>query len=222
MIRLAVLDMAGTTVGDDGAVEAAFLEAVDGTGLDQDAALSYVRETMGSSKIDVFRTLYEGDEERAHTANDRFEGAYADGVLGGGASALPGAEGAMALLREAGVMVCLTTGFSPSTRDLLLSSLGWEDAVDLVLSPADAGRGRPFPDMVLTAVLRLAVDDVRQVAVAGDTANDLLAGWRAGAGIVAGVLTGAHSRTELEAAPHTHVLDSVADLPPLIQAALVI
>jgi phosphoglycolate phosphatase-like HAD superfamily hydrolase len=51
--------------------------------------------------------------------------------------------------------------------------------------------------------------------VAGDTANDLLAGTRAGASVVAGVLTGAHGRSELAAAPHTHLLDSIADLPPL-------
>ena len=61
--------------------------------------------------------------------------------------------------------------------------------------------------------MALGVDDVRSLAVAGDTANDLLAGWRAGAGVVAGVLTGAHGRAELEAAPHTHILDGIADLP---------
>ena len=35
--------------------------------------------------------------------------------------------------------------------------------------------------MILTAVLRLAVQDVRAVAVAGDTADDMPAGRRAGA-----------------------------------------
>lgn len=218
MIRLAVLDMAGTTVRDDGAVEAAFLEAVEGTGLDTKAALAHVRQTMGSSKIEVFRSLYDGDKERAHAANGRFEAAYAGAVGRGGAGPLPGAKEAMAALRDLGIKVCLTTGFSPVTRDLLVSSLGWASAVDLVLSPADAGRGRPYPDMILTAAVRLEVDDVRHVAVAGDTASDLLAGWRAGASVVAGVLTGAGSRDELEAAPHTHLLDSVADLPAVLLA----
>jgi len=32
------------------------------------------------------------------------------------------------------------------------------------------------------------------------------------------VLTGAHGRAELAAAPHTHLLDSIADLPPLCVA----
>jgi phosphoglycolate phosphatase-like HAD superfamily hydrolase len=70
--------------------------------------------------------------------------------------------------------------------------------------------------MILMAVIRLGIGDVRSVAVAGDTASDLWAGSRAGAGIVAGVLTGAHGRAELEAAPHTHILESVRNLPVLV------
>ena len=74
------------------------------------------------------------------------------------------------------------------------------------------GRGRPYPDMILTCVLRLGIDDVRAVAVAGDTESDIRSGLAAGASIVAGVLTGAHDRDRLLAAGATHVLDSVAEL----------
>ena len=65
--------------------------------------------------------------------------------------------------------------------------------------------------MILTAVLRLRIDDVAEVAVVGDTTSDLLAGTRSGASVVVGVLSGAHAR-----APHTHLIDSVADLPGLL------
>jgi phosphoglycolate phosphatase len=85
--------------------------------------------------------------------------------------------------------------------------------VDLTLAPGPGRRGRPYPDLALEALMRLDGDDVRGLAVAGDTAYDLLAGWRAGAGVVAGVLTGSHGRAELETAPHTHVLDSIAEFP---------
>ena len=129
---------------------------------------------------------------------------------------MPGAEPALAALRQAGIRTCLTTGFSPSTRDRVIAALSWESAVDLALSPADVGRGRPWPDMILTAVLRLRIDDVAEVAVVGDTSADLLAGTRAGASYVIGVLSGAHTRAELSRAPHTHVISSVADLPALL------
>ena len=233
MIRLAVLDMAGTTVSDDGAVERAFLEAVSrgeagslgdavarghvASAGDVDArALEYVRATMGQPKIVVFRALFEGDEDAAQAANRRFERAFDAAVGRGEIRPIAGAETALADLRAAGVQVCLTTGFSASTRDRIIDALGWRASIDLALSPADAGRGRPYPDMILTALLRLGVDDVRDVAVTGDTTSDLVAGTRAGAAVVVGVLTGAHTRAELERAPHTHIIDSVADLPAIL------
>ena len=84
-------------------------------------------------------------------------------------------------LRAAGVRVCLSTGFAPSTRDALLRALGWEAEIDLALSPADVGRGRPAPDMILGAMQRLGVEDPRAVVVAGDTVSDL-AGRHGGPG----------------------------------------
>lgn len=219
-IRLVVLDMAGTTVADGGAVTGAFREALGAVGFSPDGpegeAEAFIRRTMGQAKIAVFTELFGGDSGRAGVANATFEAAFDRAVGRGGVVPIPGAETALAWLRQAGIRTCLTTGFSPSTRDRTLDALGWRDAVDLVLSPADAGRGRPWPDMILAAVLRLEIDDVAQVAVVGDTASDLLAGTRSGASLVVGVLTGAHSRAELSAAPHTHLVDSVADLPLLL------
>lgn len=219
MIELVVLDMAGTTVADDGTVEAAFLAAMDDVGVPTESArgemLDHVRATMGESKIVVFRQLLAGDEERAVAANAAFEKHYAAQVADG-VRPVPGAGEAIAQLRAGGLKVALTTGFSPATQRLVLEALGWTDAVDLVLAPADAGRGRPYPDLPLTALLRLQIDDVHSMAVVGDTTSDVLSGLRSGASIVAGVTTGAHDAESLRAAGATHVLDSVADLPRLV------
>ena len=217
-IELVCLDMAGTTVDDGSAVMESFGAAADVVGLtgdERESAMRYVRETMGQSKIEVFRAIL-GDEDRAHTANHEFERAYDEVVAAGRLSAMPGTDDLFTWCHDNDLKVCLTTGFAPATRDAILGHLGWTDRVDLVLSPADAGRGRPYPDMILTAVIRLGIDHVRSVAVAGDTSNDLWAGDRSGASIVAGVLTGAHDREQLATAPHTHILDSVADLPALL------
>ena len=219
-IRLAVLDMAGTTVRDGGIVESSFLLALESVGIPPDdpampGRLEYVQATMGQSKIEVFRGLLD-DEDLAQRATRGFEAAIAETVRAGGVSALPGAEDAFATMRSAGVKICLTTGFAPQTQQLIIEALGWGDLVDLTLAPGDGMRGRPYPDLALHALMRLGLDDVRSIAVGGDTANDLLAGWRAAAGVVAGVLTGAHGRSDLEAAPHTHVLDSIADFPAAI------
>ncbi|MFJ2741657.1 phosphonatase-like hydrolase [Streptomyces sp. NPDC087440] len=221
-IDLVVLDMAGTTVADGGLVEQAFAAAAEKLGVvagtpDFDSKLDYVRATMGESKISVFRHLF-GDEDLAQQANTAFEEAYGSLVDGGRIAEIPGAREAVEKLAADGRTVVLTTGFARVTQDAILAALGWQDLVGLTLCPADAGgRGRPYPDMVLTAFLRTgAVASVADVAVVGDTSYDMLSGVRAGAGVVAGVLTGAHGRTQLEAHGAGHVLGSVAELPELL------
>ncbi|MFF3684925.1 phosphonatase-like hydrolase [Streptomyces sp. NPDC002187] len=214
---LVVLDMAGTTVADGGLVEQAFTVAAERLGEDPAAMIDHVRATMGESKISVFRHLL-GDEERAQQANRAFEQAYAELVDGGRIAPVPGAAEAIGALRDRGRTVVLTTGFARVTQDAILGALGWCDLAEATLCPADAGgRGRPYPDMVLAAFLRTgAVDDVRRIAVVGDTSYDMLSGVRAGAGVVAGVLTGAHDTAQLERHGATHVLGSVAALPALL------
>jgi phosphonatase-like hydrolase len=220
-IRLVVVDMAGTTVVDDGLVEAAFTAAIARQGVEEGSAdyarmLDYVRRTMGESKISVFRHLTGGDEDRARQANADFERAYADLVDAGQCTAIEGAAKTIEILRGRGVKVALTTGFSRSTQDKILDALGWRQLADLTLCPAEAGRGRPYPDLALTALLRLGIDDVRAMATVGDTVYDIISGRRAGAGMVAGVLTGAHDEHVLAKAGATHILDSVRDLPDVV------
>lgn len=222
---LVVLDMAGTTVADGGLVEQAFSAAAERLGVkpgsgEHDRQLAYVRATMGESKISVFRHLF-GDEEKAQYANTAFEEAYGALVDGGRIAPIPGAREAVERLTAEGRTVVLTTGFARTTQDAILAALGWQDLVPLTLCPADAGgRGRPYPDMVLAAFLRTGVvDDVRRVAVAGDTSYDMLSGVRSGAGLVVGVLTGAHDAGQLDRNGATRVLGSVAELPDLIARA---
>jgi phosphoglycolate phosphatase len=218
---LACLDMAGTTVRDDGAVEAAFAAALAAAGIEEGSAHAaeanvVVRETMGWSKADVFARLL--DRDAAATATGVFARSYEALVAAGGASEIPGARDVLRSLRTRGVAVCLTTGFAPSTRDALLDALGWREEVDLALSPADVGRGRPAPDMIVGAMARLGVPDAAAVVVVGDTASDLEAGTNAGAGAVVGVLSGAHDTATLGAAPHTAIIGDVTQLIPLLES----
>ena len=216
---LACLDMAGTTVRDDGAVESAFDDALAAVGITEgtpqyEAAHHFVRETMGWSKADVFARLLGADEASRATAE--FASSYEAIVASGRIEPIAGAAAVLRDLRARGVRVCLTTGFAPSTRDAVLDALAWRDEIDLALSPADVGRGRPAPDLVLGAMARLGIEDPAHVAVVGDTVSDLEAGTAAGAGAVIGVLSGAHDEETLMAASHTAILPDVTGLIALL------
>ena len=212
--------MAGTTVADDGLVVASFEAAATAAGLpetgpERESARQYVLDTMGQSKIVVFRALF-GTEERAQQANAAFEAAYAEQIDNGRVAPIDGAAEAISRLRDAGVKVALTTGFSGGTQEKLLAALGWQTLADLVLAPGDGVRGRPYPDLILTALMRLQADSVAHVAALGDTGNDVESALRAGCAIAAGTLTGAHDENQLRAAGATHVVGSVTDFADLL------
>jgi phosphoglycolate phosphatase len=217
-LELVVLAMVGTTVVDDGLVERAFERAVKAAGIGEAAdatTLAEVRETMGQSTISVFRALTD-DEDQAQHANAEFESAYADLAAGDGLRAIAGAEHVIRRLRGTGVKVALTTGFSQPTKDAVLDALGWRDLADITLSPAEAGRGGPFPDLPLTALLRTGASSVEGMVVVGDNPSDIISGIAAGAGLVVGVLSGAHDEETLLDAGADAVIASVAELPALL------
>ena len=222
-IGLVVFDMAGTTVQDSGLVQQSFLSADEHAGLsktpaDREEMLRYVADTMGQSKIVVFRHLSGGDEEQAQAANKEFERCYGQLVTDGNCSPIPGAEELITSLRSRGIKTALTTGFAKDTQSAIIDALGWHDLADVVLCPGPGVRGRPYPDMPLTALMRTETPSVQSMIVVGDTAVDVETGLRAGARASIGVLTGAHNAEQLSAAGATHVLDSVADLLSVVDA----
>ena len=177
-ITVACLDMAGTTVADDGTVLEAF----------EDHYAAAVRAGPGLRHA----------RRRGHD----------NAAAGGWRAGLPGHR------------------FLPRHQDAIIDRLAWGGLIDLALSPADAGfpgsggRGRPWPDLPLAALLRLGGGAVSELAVAGDTASDVESGRRAGAAIVAGVLTGAGTRADLEQAGAPLILDTIADILPHIHSAI--
>ena len=219
-VEMVAFDVAGTVLNDDGLVISAFKNAFEATQPDLwpthgEQWTQYAIDTMGQSKIHVFTELL-GDAEKAHRANVAFEESYISQVAEVGAVPIAGAEDVFKYLRSKGVAIALTTGFSRSTLDRLLIELGWKDLIDISVTPGEAGRGRPHPDMLQKAATTLGITNPASVIVLGDTAADMQAAISFGAGQVIGVLTGAHDEHRLHDAGATSVINSVADLKTVI------
>ena len=219
---LVVTDFAGTTMRDDGTVLSAYRTAL------REFEISFSEEDLaarrGASKIAVFRELaarvHPADEvdDVAARALQRFEEALQHEYEAGDIQEIAGAREALSTLKDAGVKLALTTGFDRKLLDLLVARLGWDDLFDITIASSDVPAGRPAPFLIYRAMIDLGVADVRRVAVVGDTPLDLRSGMNAQAGWVVGVLSGAHGVATLGASPHTHLLQSVADLPRLFAA----
>jgi phosphonatase-like hydrolase len=223
-ISLVCCGLLGTVAQDGGMRERAFAEACATQGIvpgtaDYAHSMVAVDQSLGQPAVEVFRGLFPGSPGRAEAAALSFERSFRAVVDRTRLSPVPGAAEAMAELRASGVRICVITGLSRRLLRVVLDTLDWWRRIDLALSPDDVPRGYPWPDMMLAAMLQLGVQDVGEAAYAGSTASGVLCGKRAGAGIVAGVLAGGHTRDRLRSAGATHLIGEIAELPALLAGA---
>jgi phosphonatase-like hydrolase len=215
--KLVVCDMAGTTVLDRGEVPSAFTAALAEHGISvTPLQLNAVR---GASKRQAIRDLIPSGVSRdsqAELAYSSFKKHLAH-RFGEGIQSVPGAEKTFTWLRERGARVALNTGFDREITDLLLTALRWQSGVvHAVVCGDEVPRGRPAPDLIFACMRATGINDAQTVAVLGDTTLDLQAGQNAAVAWNIGVLSGAHSREQLQSQPHTHLLPSIADLPSIL------
>lgn len=209
---LVIFDMAGTTVEDRGQVPAAFAAALSAAGVT--LTPEDITRVRGASKRQAIRALLpQTDDERVEQIYCRFRDELTRRYSEDGVRSIANAGDVFRRLKEKGARVALTTGFDRETALLLTSSLGWtRTVIDALVCGDDVANGRPAPDMILMAMTLTGMTDSSQVANIGDTALDLEAAARAGVKWNIGVLSGAHARETLERAPHTHIINSIADL----------
>jgi beta-phosphoglucomutase-like phosphatase (HAD superfamily) len=216
-ISLVCFDLASIVV-DGSVVERAFAEAIATQGIvagTQDYARSMVRfdRSHGRAPADVLRDLFDGDEPRAQAASLAFERSFRAVVQRFGLDIPVEVADAMGKAAGSGARVCMITMLPRRACGELIGLLRM---ADLVLCGDDAPRGFPWPDPVLSAMLRLGTADVREVAVVSTTPDGVLSGYRAGAGIVAGLGSGARRPAAPLEAGATHVLDSVTEFADVV------
>lgn len=225
-VDLVVFDLMGTVVKDVGAMENAL------KGVLTHYALPFTQADLGAMRGAGKRAAFRALIERTIGANRdpewsvslaeemyvAFKQMLREGYEKGPTQEIPGAEATMRWLRERGVKVAATSAVDSDLTEPMLERLGWAEGVfDCKVATEEVPLGRPAPYMIFLAMMRTGVVDVRRVAAVGDTPVDLKAGINAGAGWVIGVLSGAHGLATLGVTPHTHILNSVADLPKILE-----
>jgi phosphonatase-like hydrolase len=222
-IELVVFDMAGTTLNDPGGVNTCFRDALAAAGLA--VSVADANAVMGLPKREAVRRLI-APSARAAELLPRVDAIHADFVermrrfyaTDASVYEIPGTSATFAALRRAGIKIGLNTGFSRDIVDVILEQLGWHESetIDAVVASDEVARGRPHPDMIQHLMRRLGVREAARVAKVGDTPADLQEGASAGCGLVVGVTGGTHTREQLAGQPHTHLIETVADLPALL------
>jgi phosphonatase-like hydrolase len=223
-IRLVVFDMAGTTVQEDDSVNRCLRGSLEAAGL---AVLpAAVNAVMGLPKREALRRLIE-PSPFARELLPKIEAIHADFAArmrsfyasDPSICEVSGTRGVFRWLHQAGIAVAVNTGFSRDIAQIILDRLGWErdGLIDASVTSDEVERGRPSPDMIHYLMKRLGIVNAREVAKVGDTPVDLEEGQRAGCGLVIGVTQGTHTREQLAALPHTHLIGNATELPALLE-----
>ena len=81
-----------------------------------------------------------------------------------GAPAMTGAREIVATLRDRGIPIAVASNSPRAFVEAALGSAGLLDIFDVIVSADDVERGKPAPDLYLTACARLAAEPQRSVA----------------------------------------------------------
>jgi len=226
-IKLAVFDMAGTTIHDESYVAKAFQGAMRRNGY-PGVTLQEATDRMGYPKPLAIRELLEIHEPSPDAITpwlvDRIHTDFVDGMVNfyanePGIRPVADAEAVFDALHSMGIKVALDTGFSRDITDVILARVGWTDGrfLDATAASDEVERGRPYPDMIRKIMADLGIDDPASVIKIGDTEVDVNEGHNAGCLMSIGVTGGAFTREQLLPHRPTHVLDSLSELIPLLK-----
>jgi len=253
-ITTVILDWAGTTVdyGSFAPVDA-FIAAFSAYGIVP--TLSETRAPMGMSKRAHIEEMLNGErlsaawcEKRgtAHTQADidalyeLFEPALFEN-LPKYAELLPRVPECVSTLRDMGLKIGSTTGYTRAMMDVVASIAKEKGyAPDCIICPEEAGgSGRPYPYMLWRNLEVLKTESIGEAIKVGDTEADIREGVNAGCvsvGVIAGssmlaikelelpLLSGAQRRKQYEdvrdryySAGADYVIDDISQLPTLIE-----
>jgi phosphonatase-like hydrolase len=221
---LVVFDLAGTTVKDNKDVH----RVLQKTMRDHDVSISIddANEVMGIPKPEAIRILLKDVySDTAVTASwisvihkDFVENMirfYENDPMVGEKE---GVSDTFRKLKSRGIKVALDTGFDRAITDTLLSRLGWakDDLVDCSVTSDEVQRGRPFPDMIYSAMTKSGISNSRSVIKVGDTSSDIREGHAAECGMVVGITSGAFSAEALKKEKPHYLIHQVPELLTLL------
>lgn len=123
----------------------------------------------------------------------------------------PGVRDLLLRVRASGQLVVLASSAQQDELTRYQAIAGIEDVVDAATSSDDAQRSKPFPDIFLAALKRIAPLGANDAVAVGDTPYDAQAAGGAGIKTV-GLLSGGFPETDLRSAGCIAIYRNASDL----------
>jgi len=225
MIKAVVFDMAGTTVDEANIVYRSVRNALKLYGFTFDLEDVMLRIGGMSKKEGIDLLIREKDPERySEELVDKVFESFLNGVEERYASDedIKEKEGATSLfkyLKSKDIKVCLDTGYSRRTVDILMDKMRWQDSglIDYSVTSDEVNKGRPSPDMINKIADKFKISPEQMIKV-GDTQSDIDEGHNAGCKIIVGITSDKHDRDELMKMGATHAIEELKEIITIIDS----
>lgn len=210
--KLAIFDLAGTTVKDSNTVGSCLQKSLINAGIE--VSVEHVNEVMGMPKNIAIKLLLEKYDKQAEVEpiHSEFQQLMIETYrVSPEVEEIEGVSFVFAKLKEKGIRIAVNTGFDRETTDILLGRLHWQSFLDDSIASDEVERGRPFPDMIQELCRRAEVETSETIKV-GDTPADLKEGAAAKVGLNVGVLYGTHTKDQLSPYNPDALLSDIREL----------
>lgn len=218
-IKLAVFDMAGTTVNEDNVVYKTVQEVINAEGYNvtlEDVLEHGAGKEKYQAMIDVLihTTTCDNPKDIAKKAFSNFKPILEKKYVTLNVTAFDNVEKVFETLKNNNVTVVLNTGYDSKIANQLISKLDWKEGVhyDALLTADDVVKGRPHKEMIHKAMQMFGIIDPKSVLKVGDSAIDIEEGKNADCGITVGVLTGAQTREQIQVQKPDYILEDISGL----------
>lgn len=125
------------------------------------------RASFGQRNDRILRTWLGADttDETIRRIGDAKEAAYRTLMRNGGLEGLPGAHEWIDRLAARGWRQAIASSAPRLNVEAVLEVLGWQGKFDAIVAAEDVVRGKPDPEVFLTAAARVGVDPARCIVI---------------------------------------------------------
>lgn len=183
MTRAVLWDLDGTLVDSGEMHWWSWRDAMGAAGLP--VTYDQFQQTFGQKNDRILRGWLGPQATAARIAElaEAKESEYRRLVSVHGLRALPGAREWVARLRADGWRQAIASSAPRKNVDVMLAAIGLADAFDTIVASEDVGKGKPDPEVFLTAAARLGASPDRAIVVE-DAAAGVEAARRAGMRVI--------------------------------------
>ena len=216
MIRAVLFDMDGTVFDTEGIYRRAWIQAAKDVGFDIDMN-RFFELVCGLNMTDMtslVRRVY-GEDAPFDEVRARRRVYIEESLQTEGLNFKPGAPEVLYTLKEQGIPIALVTSSGRPLVDRYLKTSGIEGVFDVIMTGETVERGKPDPEIFLTAAQKLGIAP-ECCMVVEDSPNGIRAGYDAG--MLTVMVPDLHPITKELEPLLWRCCDTLADLIPLIEA----